>query len=717
MKNNNKGFTLIEILAAITILAIISTIATVAVFRYLDRTRKSSYETMEKSICDAANNYVINEGLESDVVEAGEDGVTYDAKELMSSKYLENLMDPKNNKKVCSANVNVRVTDATLDDDAIPEYYYFVKLRCKDYSSDVGFSSGCALNKNVSDPGTDEPVVEPDDDGTGGNTPDTSDKTLYGVVAKSSNGTDVHISYLPTFSTGVYTMRETLNDNFPIHYYRGNVDNNNVVFQNFCWKIVRTTSTGGVKLLYNGVVNADGGCNNTGTASQIGTSYFNKFIDGGYSPADTGYMYGERYTIKNYHKFMDIYDGVYSNGYLHSKSVTYSNGVYILVNAETRTNSDDNTGYYTCLSKNGSCPSVYYIVHNGYAITLKNGETNPDSQVFYLGKDFKDNGDGTYTLTDSIVVKKKDWYTDYAKYSDYYFCEGLASTTCSDIRYLYSSSYNTMYYDDSFKFVYGSDVSWDGSKYTLIDTFVSTKLVQGDKDVLSKKYRYTCLNTIGVCDKVYYVDGVQMPIYYYILENGDDILDAMDKMFASTNSSIVKNKVDSWFRTNMLSQSLEDTVWCADREYGYVGGNFFGSESDYFKNSLYYPYRYDISASRSSVVSCPNTLRDAYTVSESSGGNGFLDYPVGLLTVGESLLAGGSMSYLDSGETWWTMSPISYHGGAAGALDVIKHGIVATKFAASSDSLLGIRPVVSLKQGIEVKSGDGTVSSPYELEL
>lgn len=172
MKNNNKGFTLIEILAAITILAIISTIATVAVFRYLDRTRKSSYETMEKSICDAANNYVINEGLESDVVEAGDNGVTYDAKELMSSKYLENLMDPKNNKKVCSANVNVRVTDATLDDDAIPEYYYFVKLRCKDYSSDVGFSSGCALNKNVSDPGTDEPVVEPDDDGNGDNTPD-----------------------------------------------------------------------------------------------------------------------------------------------------------------------------------------------------------------------------------------------------------------------------------------------------------------------------------------------------------------------------------------------------------------------------------------------------------------------------------------------------------------------------------------------------------------
>lgn len=29
----------------------------------------------------------------------------------------------------------------------------------------------------------------------------------------------------------------------------------------------------------------------------------------------------------------------------------------------------------------------------------------------------------------------------------------------------------------------------------------------------------------------------------------------------------------------------------------------------------------------------------------------------------------------------------------------------------------GVRPVVSLKHDIKVKSGDGTVSSPYELEL
>ena len=45
---NNKGFTLIEILAAVTILAIISTISVVAVTRYVEKTKVKSYETMYK---------------------------------------------------------------------------------------------------------------------------------------------------------------------------------------------------------------------------------------------------------------------------------------------------------------------------------------------------------------------------------------------------------------------------------------------------------------------------------------------------------------------------------------------------------------------------------------------------------------------------------------------------------------------------------------------
>lgn len=703
MKNNNKGFTLIEILAAITILAIISTIATVAVFRYLDRTRKSSYETMEKSICDAANNYVINEGLESDVVEAGEDGVTYDAKELMSSKYLENLMDPKNNKKVCSANVNVRVTDATLDDDAIPEYYYFVKLRCKDYSSDVGFSSGCALNKNVSDPGTDEPVVEPDDDGTGGNTPDTSDKTLYGVVAKSSNGTDAHISYLPTLSTGVYTMRETLNDNFPIHYYHGNVDNNNVVFKNFCWKIVRTTSTGGVKLLYNGVVNADGGCNNTGTASQIGKAKFNENSG---SISDIGYMFGDRYNESFINESVQILFDVRSTSAPYSKNITYSNGNYTLLNPVVRTDKDDNTGYYYCNTHYANvtvCSEVYYFISGHIAILLKDGVTDPSTSTIVLSKSVTANADGTYTLSSPEVIRKIDWYNDYEKYNGYYFCRDLTSTTCENKNVITSASRYDFVYDNKYNYVYGSDVSWDGTKYTLVDTFVSKNLWSGDKGTIGKKYRYTCLNTTGVCTEVSFISTIATVsgLYVYTLKNGETIIDAMERSFANVNSSTVKSMVDSWFASHMTVDYLEDTIWCNDKNYVY--GEFFGRQSPY-----YVPYN-----DRQSLLSCPNMSRDGYSVSTESGGNGLLTYPVGLLTYSELSLTGNYLSYLTTGKDWITMSPNSISGGGQ-VFSIAASGSQTSKGTRWES---GVRPVVSLKHDIKVKSGDGTVSSPYELEL
>ncbi len=51
---------------------------------------------------------------------------------------------------------------------------------------------------------------------------------------------------------GIYVKSETKDNEYPIMYYRGAVENNNVKFANQCWKIVRTTDTGGVKLLYNG---------------------------------------------------------------------------------------------------------------------------------------------------------------------------------------------------------------------------------------------------------------------------------------------------------------------------------------------------------------------------------------------------------------------------------------------------------------------------------
>ncbi len=74
-------------------------------------------------------------------------------------------------------------------------------------------------------------------------------------------------------NSGVFIRKGTENKVNPIYYYRGDVNNNNVLFANKCWLIVRTTETGGIKLIYNGIPTADNKCN--GDNSLIGYSAYN----------------------------------------------------------------------------------------------------------------------------------------------------------------------------------------------------------------------------------------------------------------------------------------------------------------------------------------------------------------------------------------------------------------------------------------------------------
>ncbi len=115
---------------------------------------------------------------------------------------------------------------------------------------------------------------------------------LYNFMKKNADTTtviDYKVRSGSSGTNGIYTTTQT-EGNVPVYYYRGDADkvNNNIIFNNMCWKIIRTTETGGIKIIYNGVP-IDGKCNNTGDDAQVGKSEWNKIHT---DNAHVGYMYG-----------------------------------------------------------------------------------------------------------------------------------------------------------------------------------------------------------------------------------------------------------------------------------------------------------------------------------------------------------------------------------------------------------------------------------------
>ena len=125
-------------------------------------------------------------------------------------------------------------------------------------------------------------------------------ETLYNKIKSKSLGNDKAkgIDYSKVNSStngeGVYLFDETKNDTNPVYFYRGTHNlKNNLLYANLCWKIVRTTETGGVRVIYNGAP-VNGKCTNTtGTNTQIGTSKFNPTYT---VKQHVGYMYGDDYS-------------------------------------------------------------------------------------------------------------------------------------------------------------------------------------------------------------------------------------------------------------------------------------------------------------------------------------------------------------------------------------------------------------------------------------
>ena len=428
---------------------------------------------------------------------------------------------------------------------------------------------------------------------------------ISSTYVSSSTGVNFGSISSDTNGKGVYTISSTSNSNYPINYYRGEVENNNVIFAGFCWKMVRTTDTGGVKMIYNGVPSSSNTCSNSGTSTQIGTSAFNSTAT---SLADVGYMYGARYEENTKQMTTDVLGDI---------SIVYGNDV------------------------------TY------------------------------DTTTGKYTLLTTTTSKVSEWSTDF------------------------------------------------------------------EKIVGANGYHYTCFNDSNTCSEVSYIyyhastisTGSYGTSYYINLTNGKKINDAIDDMFTSDSNSAIKTSIDTWYASNMTDYTtmLEDTVWCNDRSISDYSG--WDKDSSGLGKNLLFGFYERLFSTYEPTVNCKNK-NDAFTVADVTKGNGKLTYPVGLLTGDEVMYAGGADGaasndyYLNTDARFWLNAPTkisqttSVTTGSGPCISRNPENGWCLEYAFYSGYLvfadvtetLGVRPAISLKNGIAYTSGDGTESSPYIVE-
>ena len=264
-------------------------------------------------------------------------------------------------------------------------------------------------------------------------------------------------------------------------------------------------------------------------------------------------------------------------------------------------------------------------------------------------------------------------------------------------------------------YYYGSDVTWNGTTYTLSDAESGTIANMYSK--LSTKH-YTCLSASTSCSTVYYIyymKSATSTAHYMTLTNGKKIEDALDEMlnYNITNSNI-KTVIDNWYRDNMTNATeyIENAIYCNNRYLTNLSASGWNPSGGELTKMLHF------NDSSNARLTCQDK-EDQFTLKVDSGGtlgygNNALDYPVGLLTSKEASLAfgGSSTNYLNNGDYYWLLSPGYFYNNVA-SVHVVNIGSLTDN---NVNVTYGARPAVSLSTKVKLSGeGNGTVESPYIL--
>ncbi len=184
-----------------------------------------------------------------------------------------------------------------------------------------------------------------------------------------------------------------------------------------------------------------------------------------------------------------------------------------------------------------------------------------------------------------------------------------------------------------------------------------------------------------------------------------------EEALKSDTDTNVKVKLENWYKKNIVNKGLaplvSDAIYCNDRSTSDLG--YGNNETKFGAFSRIANEDGTISEGAIPSLTCPN-IEDRYTVRDTTKGNGMSNYPVGLPTVDEAILAGANTdtSYFNKGVSYWTMSPSRYTDAAY--MYVVGTGVSESKVNEAN----AIVPVITLSAEYAATiEGVGTVTNPY----
>ena len=131
---NNKGFTLVELLATLTILGIIMGIAIPAVYTHVGKSRQQAIDTLVKTTYEAAQTKFSKEASDNNLATYQSE---YTLNKLYEDGFMDKPIDPTDEKSMCEGNVKITSPNNTENATSLEDYEYLVSIQCHSPYNDI----------------------------------------------------------------------------------------------------------------------------------------------------------------------------------------------------------------------------------------------------------------------------------------------------------------------------------------------------------------------------------------------------------------------------------------------------------------------------------------------------------------------------------------------------------------------------------------------------